>query len=210
LLSSGKSLQPQSWNRYSYCVNNALKYVDPKGLIWGTQDFEQDGHKYRRYTWFHGNKVGKGFTAFTPDKDGTVIALKGGGGARIYQNGGSETWPGPGGGRSGAGRENLNAAAGMVDGTLPFGKQIREAVFGKMGVDTSAPEYKKAALISAGVVIGAQLLSGSGEAKLAEEGAVLYHGSDVASASLESLGILTFMVLQWWGLLRPIKWLYRL
>jgi hypothetical protein len=50
-----------------------------------------------------------------------------------------------------------------------------------MGVDTDALEYKKPALISAGVVIGAQLLSGSGEAKLAEEGAALYHGSDAAS-----------------------------
>ena len=35
LLSSGKSLQPQSWNRYSYCLNGPMQYVDPKGLIWG-------------------------------------------------------------------------------------------------------------------------------------------------------------------------------
>jgi len=25
---------PQSWNRYTYCVNNPLMYVDPDGLSW--------------------------------------------------------------------------------------------------------------------------------------------------------------------------------
>jgi RHS repeat-associated protein len=36
LLSSGRVGDPQSWNRYSYAVNNPLKYVDPTGLWnWG-------------------------------------------------------------------------------------------------------------------------------------------------------------------------------
>jgi RHS repeat-associated protein len=32
LLESAKTPVPQSWNRYSYCANNPIKYVDPTGL----------------------------------------------------------------------------------------------------------------------------------------------------------------------------------
>ena len=32
LLSSGRQPEPQSWNRYSYTLNNPLRYVDPTGL----------------------------------------------------------------------------------------------------------------------------------------------------------------------------------
>jgi hypothetical protein len=35
-MSSGSTAQPQSWNRYTYCLNNPLLLVDPNGLIWGT------------------------------------------------------------------------------------------------------------------------------------------------------------------------------
>lgn len=35
LLSSGKPWEPQSWNRYSYVLNNPLRYTDPIGLyVW--------------------------------------------------------------------------------------------------------------------------------------------------------------------------------
>lgn len=60
LLSSGKPLQPQSWNRYTYTINNPLKYVDPSGLIWGYK--EADG--VRTFQWFDGDKVGEGYTAY--------------------------------------------------------------------------------------------------------------------------------------------------
>lgn len=34
LYESAKTFNPQSWNRYSYCLNNPLVYVDPSGLLW--------------------------------------------------------------------------------------------------------------------------------------------------------------------------------
>jgi RHS repeat-associated protein len=38
LLNSGRPPLPQSWNRYSYTLNNPLKYIDPEGLFeWEVQ-----------------------------------------------------------------------------------------------------------------------------------------------------------------------------
>lgn len=34
LLGIARRRNPQNWNRYTYCVNNPLKYVDPTGLEW--------------------------------------------------------------------------------------------------------------------------------------------------------------------------------
>src|SRR6185369_8377247 len=34
LLASGTIGNPQSWNRYSYSINNPVRYVDPNGLWW--------------------------------------------------------------------------------------------------------------------------------------------------------------------------------
>jgi RHS repeat-associated protein len=37
LLSSGSNYDPQTWNRYSYTLNNPLKYIDPTGMfVWDT------------------------------------------------------------------------------------------------------------------------------------------------------------------------------
>lgn len=33
-LASARRQTPQSWNRYSYGINNPLKYVDPSGEVW--------------------------------------------------------------------------------------------------------------------------------------------------------------------------------
>ncbi|MGH9967444.1 MAG: RHS repeat-associated core domain-containing protein, partial [Pyrinomonadaceae bacterium] len=62
LLSSGIPDEPQSWNRYSYTINNPLKYIDPSGLIW----VYQDSPGVRTFRWYDDEKdVPKGWTAFT-------------------------------------------------------------------------------------------------------------------------------------------------
>jgi RHS repeat-associated protein len=58
-LLSGRPGSPQSWNSYTYSINNPLKYVDPDGLWWYTKD-GGDGHP----EWFD-DDPGKGYTRFT-------------------------------------------------------------------------------------------------------------------------------------------------
>jgi len=43
LLASAKPLNPQTWNRFSYVVNNPLKFVDPSGMIMGQSKEGQSG-----------------------------------------------------------------------------------------------------------------------------------------------------------------------
>lgn len=61
LLASGKPTVPQSWNRYSYCLNNPLALVDPTGLIWAQKSGE------RHVKWFDSaEEMAKaGYTAIT-------------------------------------------------------------------------------------------------------------------------------------------------
>lgn len=143
----------------------------PTGMIWGYQDFEEGGKKLRRYVWFEGKKVGKGFTAFTPDKDGSIIALKDGNYARLYRQGTYNLIAGAPK-ITISGQERLNAAAGMFDGAIPFGRQIREAALGGPGgVDTESAEYENASTISEGVVQGSLFFTGGPLEGAAKEGA---------------------------------------
>jgi RHS repeat-associated protein len=68
LLSSGIPGEPQSWNRYSYTINNPLKYLDPTGLIW----VYLDSGKTRTFRWYDDpNDVPQGWTEYTaPYYDG--------------------------------------------------------------------------------------------------------------------------------------------
>ena len=63
LLASGITGTPQSWNRYTYCINNPSLFVDPDGLIWGYKRNDKTG--ITTYEWFNGDKVGEGFTEVT-------------------------------------------------------------------------------------------------------------------------------------------------
>jgi uncharacterized protein DUF6972 len=62
-MGSAKPAMPQSWNRYSYCINNPVVLVDPSGLIWGYQ--YDDKSQITTFQWFNGNNVGEGFTKVT-------------------------------------------------------------------------------------------------------------------------------------------------
>jgi RHS repeat-associated protein len=50
LLASAKATQPQSWNRYTYALNNPLLLVDPNGLVWAYTT--SDGGRVRHYDWY--------------------------------------------------------------------------------------------------------------------------------------------------------------
>jgi RHS repeat-associated protein len=74
LLESGKPEQPQSWNRYSYCINNPLLYVDPAGLIWGR--LETNAGNY--YVWYNDEEELKAAGA-------TAVLSNAGAGGYVYQ-----------------------------------------------------------------------------------------------------------------------------
>jgi hypothetical protein len=59
-MASSKPSNPQSWNRFTYVLNNPLKFVDPTGLIWIYHDLK--GGRVG-ISWVDGNKVPKGYHA---------------------------------------------------------------------------------------------------------------------------------------------------
>ena len=187
LLSSGKVAQPQSWNRYSYCLNNPLVYVDPSGLIWVYQNFKQDGKNLRRYGWVGGNKAPKGWTKYSGSK---VITLVDGKTVRLGHGSYSVIGaPAPQVKESGAG--NRNAALGAFDGGVPFGKQIRQAA--GVNADEDTPEYQAAnkgsgaisgALSVASLGLGGLGSSADDAANLADDVVeTLYYYTDEATAA---------------------------
>jgi len=64
LMASAKRVFPQTWNRYTYVLNNPLNLIDPSGMIWGRRSDGNGGYEYR---WFPGKKVGKGWDVCTGD-----------------------------------------------------------------------------------------------------------------------------------------------
>jgi len=55
LLSSGRPIHPQSWNRYSYVINQPLSLIDPDGLDWGVANwYDKKGVHHTDYQWFNG------------------------------------------------------------------------------------------------------------------------------------------------------------
>jgi RHS repeat-associated protein len=131
LLSSGRIPQPQSWNRYSYVLNRPLNLVDPIGLDWGQWD-DDNGKRY--YHWFYG-KIGKyhghnytavpelrrgGSSLLIPGDNGELVRIRNSGIAREVVG----RWAAAPVAIQGQG--NLNLSAGLFDGGVPFGKELRE------------------------------------------------------------------------------------
>lgn len=168
-IASSKLEIPQSWNRYSYCINNPVVLTDPSGLEWGYYDFFADGQRYRRFRWFRGKPYGQGWRTYNGPSvvtlvDGRTVKL-----GHIGDRGTVETINYVAPVRM-EGQAQRNAAAGAVDGALPFGRHIRHAFGLSGGVDTNSPEYQNSNTIVSGVFTISSLLSGVGEARLASEG----------------------------------------
>jgi hypothetical protein len=59
-MGSAKPEQPETCNRYTYTVNNPLRFVDPSGLDWG---MKRTGNSVE-YVWFDG-EIGEGYEKVT-------------------------------------------------------------------------------------------------------------------------------------------------
>jgi RHS repeat-associated protein len=57
MMSSGRTSEPQTWNRYTYCGNNPLIYIDPTGTDW----YIRDGEGYPE--WYDADP-GSGYTKY--------------------------------------------------------------------------------------------------------------------------------------------------
>lgn len=103
-LSSGASPVPQSWNRYSYALNNPLALTDPSGLkpVWISQynaDGVLTGVQYSDDTWdSHKELLAAGWKEVTYDSNGEFrySALNGAGGTEtaILRQDGLWKWAG--------------------------------------------------------------------------------------------------------------------
>ena len=62
LSASGEQIVPQSWNRYSYVLNNPLKLVDPDGEMWVYHYLDKE-QKRIGIAWIEGNKIPKDLAA---------------------------------------------------------------------------------------------------------------------------------------------------
>jgi len=75
LFASGVPAVPQSWNRYSYGLNNPLRFIDPSGLLW-----KASGDSANPYQWV--DSCGDGQTCYE------AISANVGGNLRVYGSAG--------------------------------------------------------------------------------------------------------------------------
>ncbi len=187
LLSSGKPIQPQSWNRYTYCLNNPLILTDPSGLIWV---YQNRGDGKVAWSWVNGNKAPSGWRKWEgPNKFNTV----GGETVTLFNNGQSRVEAGPVKmGLTPASQARANVLLGLADSIVPFGERLRTwAGFGGLA-DTNSKEYR--GMLWAGTImsLGSIRSSGTGGAKvseLADEASdLVYHGT-TASETVTKIGL---------------------
>ena len=87
-MGSAKRGVPQSWNRYTYCLNSPLVLVDPSGLDWGYYDL---GNGKASIVWFEGEVgkyKGRQYKPIDFGKSSSmVVNLVGGSRVQIFQDG---------------------------------------------------------------------------------------------------------------------------
>jgi hypothetical protein len=78
-MASGVPGVPQSWDRYSYGLNNPLRFIDPTGELWVSSGDANDPYKWV-------DECGDGQNCYT------AIAASISGTLRIYGSGGEDDW----------------------------------------------------------------------------------------------------------------------
>ena len=60
LLSSGRQMHPQSWNRYSYVMNEPLSLTDPSGMDWGVAKyFDKENNQWVYHYHYFTGEIGE-------------------------------------------------------------------------------------------------------------------------------------------------------
>lgn len=82
-LQSMKPTIPQSWNRYTYVLNNPLLYIDPDGELWIRNTGDDRNETGKAYTWV--DKCGEGQTCYeaiaAAESNDTALVIYGSNGA---------------------------------------------------------------------------------------------------------------------------------
>jgi RHS repeat-associated protein len=89
---SGKTEEPQSWNRYAYCINYPLGCTDPSGLIWGFLQTNAGDS----YVWYKTKEEmdAAGATAVNANANSNAFVYQAANGAFIRLDLGQNSWRG--------------------------------------------------------------------------------------------------------------------
>lgn len=167
LLASGKTANPQSWNRYTYTINNPLKYIDPSGLIWGYYtDDKGKGH----YHWYDNEDALKAAGATVvrnfiyEAENGKWIRLNSSENkweAYDYKDQAIEQTHGPLGDNSTAGDQAFSFGLGQTGGRIVFGlvnralRGIAGTFFGRVTAGATEEGLERVAQIRTDLNVGA-------------------------------------------------------
>ncbi len=68
---------PQSWNLYQYARCNPLRYVDPTGEDYVLYEYNKDGKVINTYQVLDIAALGKGYTVYGGNEDGSILHVQG-------------------------------------------------------------------------------------------------------------------------------------